>query len=318
MPQGADISYSAPLTTASVAYLQDKANFIAMKVFPRVSVDDEAGIYYIFDKGDMYRDTAEIVAPGVEFPDSDFDVSSGTFLCEEYAAKHKVPRRNRNRDKARATSDVTITEFVTQKCLIKYERQFASEFFTTSKWTGSTTGSDITPGTKWDAASSTPIEDVKLQARSIQAKTGFDPNILIVTPDVDGALKANADIRGSLGANERDVIPNSVMAILFEVDMYLVAKAVYNSAKKGATDVVGHIFGTADALLLYATPSPNLLVPSAGYSVVNQPHGGNEFGVRIEKYWDDKTKAWHFDGSILADPVQVCADCGVYFDGCMT
>ena len=67
-PTQSDLHVNAPLTNVIVAYMQDKAQFIADKVFPRVPVQKQSDMYWKYSKSDWRRTDAQKRAPGTESP----------------------------------------------------------------------------------------------------------------------------------------------------------------------------------------------------------------------------------------------------------
>jgi hypothetical protein len=160
-------------------------------------------------------------------------------------------------------------KFVTRKLLIKQERQGVADFFTTSIWTGSTTGGDITPTPKWDDPTSTPIEDVQAQQASILKKCGWLPNKfrmgfevyqkLVRHPDVIDLIKYGASPGAPAIANE------AALAKIFSVDEVVVSKSIYASNTEGDTAVYALTAGK-NALLEHLADSPGLYTMSSRYS----------------------------------------------------
>lgn len=286
MPRPSDVHNNKTLENISIAYLQEATNFVAPKVFPVVPVMKDSDTYYIFDGGDFLRDNMTDRAPSSPAAGTDYDMSTATYACKRYALKMPVDWNTKANQDGELVTDATVTKFLTQKAMIRFDKIFADNYFTSSKWTGSSTGSDLTASVKWNVSGSTPLADVETQRLSIRNKIGQEPNVMVVTPSVHAALKNNADILARLGANERGVPTEAIMAQLFEVEKYIVAKSVYNTAIKGASDSLSTIFGTDGVLLCYANQQPNILMPSAGYIFASKQFASNDWGL-IVRSWED-------------------------------
>jgi len=159
----------------------------------------------------------------------------------------------------------SATQYVTEKLLQKRDQVFAAAAFTTSVWTGSTSGGDITPGTLWSASGGTPIKDIQAQQDAVHAKTGRKPNVLLLGKDVYTALRDSDDILDRVKYSERGIVTTDLLASLFDVDEVIIAGSIVNSALEGATAVYAPVFDADDALLIYRPPNPGLLTPAAGY-----------------------------------------------------
>jgi hypothetical protein len=317
MPRPSDVHINTALENIIVAYLQNQSEFVAPLVFPIVPVDKESGIFFKFAIGDLLRDVAQERADATESMGIDWIPTQDTYSCKEYALHHDLGERTRANDDVGVTDDKARAMFLTHFNLIKLDRLFAANYFTTGIWTGSTTATDLTVGTKWDAASSTPVDDVLAQKESVKLKTGFEPNIMVVTPDTHRALKSNADITGRLAYTERKIVTRQDMANIFEVDKYVVANAVHN-ASASATPANAFIFGSQKALLAYAPASPSRYVPAGGYIFADKAFGGNEFGLRMWQYDIQTLRANRIEQSFMVDMKLVSAMCGAFWTKTLT
>jgi hypothetical protein len=215
-------------------------------------------------------------------------------------------------------SDRDATLYLTQQGLIRKEKEFVDNWFKTGIWTGSSTGSDITPGTKWDNAASTPVEDVQNEAVAMKKLTGHKPNKLIVGPEVHIAIKNHPDIRDRIKYVQKAILTADILAALFEVDEYIVAEATGNTAKEGQAASMSYLFGS-QALLCYANPTPSLMQPSAGYTFSwTGLLGGGAFGTRIKKFRMVHLESDRNEIDMAFDMKQVGADLGCFFTSVLT
>jgi hypothetical protein len=246
----------------SQAYLQDARMYIADKVFPVVPVSKQSDRYFIYTKGDWFRDQAQIRAPATESAGGGYGLdNTPTYYCPVYAYHKDVDDQVRSNSDDPLNADRDATMFVTERMLMSRERQAVNIFFTTSTWTGSSTGGDITPGTLWSAANSTPLED----------QTGKFPNRLVLGATVWKILKNHSEIIERIKYTQRGINTPEILASLiappgvndFQV---LVAAAIYNTAEEGATDSFTWIAPTKSAVLLYSPAEAGIQVPASGYN----------------------------------------------------
>lgn len=313
MPRPSDVHQNKTLENISIAYLQEQPRFVAPQVFPMLPVMKDSDVYYLFNTGDLLRDDMQSRAPSSKSAGVNYALSTDTYSCKRYAEHMAIDWNTRANQDGELVGDMAVTKILTQKALIRFERIFAANYFTTSKWTGSTTGTDLTASTKWNVAGSTPLADVEAQRLSILNKIGYKPNVLVVSSAVHSALKNNADILSRLGANERGVPTTAIMAQLFEVERYVVADTVYNSANKGATDVLAPIFGTDGALLCYSAPVPNIMTPSAGYIFASKQFASNDWGLIVRKWEDISITSDILEVEFKLDAKLVSANAGAFF-----
>lgn len=261
-----------PLTNMSVAYIQSEQAFIASKVFPTVPVSKKTDRYFIYLKEDWFRDDAQVRAPNTESAGGGYDLdNTPTYNCIVYAYHKDIDEQEEANADVPLNMERDATRFVTRKLLLRQEIQWVTDFFATSKWTGSSTAGDITPSILWDDPTSTPIEDVQAQALAILTGTGFDPNTfvlgfavyqkLIRHPDIIDLIKYGAGPGNPAIANE------SALAKIFSVERVLVSKSVKNTAQKtpGTSAFTGAMTAGKNALLCYVNPSPSIMEPSSGY-----------------------------------------------------
>lgn len=318
-PTASDVHVNRPLTEISVAYLQNLDAFIADKVFPALPVNKQSDRYFVYDKSYWYRAEAKKRAPGTESAGGGWKVdSTPSYYCDVWALHKDIDDQIRDNADEPLDMDRDATEYVTRQMLLRREKEFASHFFTTGIWTGSTTGSDITVGTKWDAASSDPVDDIEEQNESLVQKTGFKGNILVITSQVFRALKSNASILDRIKYTQRGIVTEDILASLFGVDKVLVARATNDLAAEGAASNMQFIFGTEGALLVYAAPRPSILQPSGGYIFNWKGFLGSVGGWRIKKFRMDALSSDRVESEAAYAMKLVAPDVGAFFSDVLT
>ena len=315
-PTASDVHVNAPLTAISIAFMQDQSGFIARKVFPTVPVNKQSDRYYRYDKKQWFRSDARMRAPGTESAGSGFTVDNTPTYYAGVRAVHKDVD-----DQIRANADSVInpdrdaTEFVTRDLMLEQEQQWASTYFTTGIWTGSTTGGDITPATLWDVGGSTPIEDLRAQKRAVHQKTGFMPNKMVIGPEVWDVLQDHPDFLERIKFTQTAIVAPSLLAAVLELDEILIANALEDVNQEGAAEDLQYIFGKR-CLLTYSAPRPSLLHPSAGYTFAwNGLFGANAAGMRMSRFRMEHLKSDRVEGEAAYDHKLVAAECGAFFDG---
>lgn len=312
MPRPSDVHQNKALENISVAYLQEQTAYVAMNVFPRVPVTKDSDAYFLFNDGDFLREGLQERAPSTQSAGLDYDLTTDTYSCKRFAAHMDVDWNTQANQDGELVTDRAIMGFLTQQALIKLERYWASKYFTTSVWTGSSTGTDIVIGKKWNTAGSTPVADVMAQKKSVKDKCGKKPNVMVVAENVHLALLNNNDILSRLSATERAVVTEAILAQLFGVDKYIVGEAVYNTAAKGAADSLSSILGVDGVLLAYAAPQPNIMIPSAGYVFASKQFASNDWGL-IARKWDmTEITSTRYEVEFKMDAKVVCATAGAF------
>lgn len=292
-----DVHVSAALTNVSVAFFQDEDNFVADKVFPMVPVVHQTDQYFVWSLADFMRDDAQLRSDATESAGTGMNLQTQSYAANVWALHKDIgPQVRANADPA-IDIDVTTTRMLMQKLLIKRDRTFTTKFLTTGLWTGTSTGSDIvgtaggTPGTGtpslWsDDANGDPFTDIETQQTAILQGTGFMPNKLVLGWKVYQALRKHPlvidRIKYTSQPDAKDITPQ-MLAAMFDVDEVVVSKAVYNSAAEGLASSMNFVVGS-NALLCYATKSPSLNEPTAGYTFAWQGFTGlNTLGIRANQ-----------------------------------
>lgn len=318
-PTRSDVHVNAPLTQISIAFLQDLSGFVARKAFPSLPVKKQSDRYYQYDKKQWFRSDAKIRAPGTESAGSGFTVdNTPSYYCDVRAVHKDVDDQIRDNADAVIDPDRDATEFVTRDLALEAELDWAATYFTTGIWTGSTTGADVTPGTKWDAASSTPIEDMRAQIRSVQAKTGFKANKAVIAPNVWDVLQDHPDFLDRIKYTQKGIVTTDLLANVLGLKEVLVAEAIADAADEGVTDNLGFIFSNS-VLLVYAAPRPSLLHPSAGYTFAwTGRFGANAAGMRIKRFRMEKLEADRVEGQSAYDHKLIAPECGAFLLNVLT
>ena len=270
-PQLNSVHVNRPLTNISQAYMQDASDYIADKIFPVVPVQKQSDRYFVYTKGDWFRDEAQQRAPGTQSSGSGYNLdNTPSYYAPVYAIHKDVDPQIRANSDVPLNADRDATLWTTHRIMLKREIIVASTVLATGTWVGSSTGGDITPSPQWDLANSTPLEDIEKQIWAIKQVTGKFPNRFVLGPRVWEVLKNHDEIVQRIKYTQRGITTPELLASLiappgvpdFQV---LVAAAVYNTGAEGAADNFQFIAPAKDALLLYAEPEPGIMVPSAGY-----------------------------------------------------
>lgn len=251
------------LTNVSTAYFQDPSAYIAGRVAPVVPVDAKTNKYFVFDKNDALREKAVQRGPGTESAGGGFRASTDSYTAEVFAWHVDLS------DQVRANADggFNLMRSAARQCtdaiLRQLEADWAATAFVQSVW-----GIDLTGTTnfvQWDAANSTPLEDIETQRLAIQSTTGRRPNTLVLGAQVYSKLKNHPDFVDRIRFVSDSVVTREIMARLFEIDRLFVAEAVQATNLEGETAAYGFMLGK-HAWLGYVAPSPAMEEPSAMYT----------------------------------------------------
>lgn len=312
-PTSADVHVDAILTNISVAYIQEQAAYVANKIFPTIPVEKQSDKYFIYTKGDWFRDEAQLRAPATESAGSGYTLSTATYSSQVYAFHKDVDDQVRANADAPLNPDRDATTFVTQRMLLRQEIQWASDFFTTGVW-----ANDVTPSNLWsDYTASDPIGDVETGKATMLNNTGYLPNTLVMGYDVFRQLRNHPDIVDRVKYTSAENVTEDILARFFGVDRILVARAIKNNGKEGASNSFASIYGK-NAALYYVAPTPGLLTPSAGYTFawrgVSDGMGAN---IGITRFRMPELRADRIEAQMAWDNKVIASDLGYFFSACV-
>jgi len=322
-PDVADVHVNALLTQISIAHYNEPTAYIADKVFPLIYVPKQSDIYPVYDRGYFFADegNAMLRAPGTKAARTGFKVDTdNTYLCKNWAIGFPIPDELRANTDAPFDMDRDGTRLVSELLLIRRERAWAAAFMAGSVWTGSSTGGDISVGTKWHDVTSDPIADVKAQSRAIHNNIGRRPNTLIMGRIVKDRLFDHPDIldriKGGATPGQVALTNLAILAGILDVEQILVGDAVYRSSAEGATLTLAAIMDD-DAALLYLPSKASLLAPAAGYTFVWESMvAGRGAPQYMLKYREGPEKQDVLEGHTWFDQVATEAKAGAFFSDC--
>lgn len=329
-PTVTDVHVSQALTNISTAYFQDNSVYVADKVFPMVPVQHQTDVYYVWTKGDFFRDEAQQRADASESAGTGVTLSTATYSAKVWALHQDIGTQIRGNADAAIDLDVVSTRHLMQKLMIRRDRIFMSTFMISTPWganvaTGATAASGAVPGTTntvyWDDdANSDPFTDIAFAQTTILQSTGYMPNRLLLSWNAFQALRKNPLIIDRIKYTTptfAGTITENLLAQAFDIEQVIVSKAVYNTAAEGVAASMSFVSGK-NALLVYAAPSPGLMQPTAGYTFGWAGFTGlNNLGIRAAQI----PLPWLGIGTIrnevdMAFDMQVVgADLGFFFSG---
>ena len=315
-PTAGDVHVNRPLTNFSQKYMQSEDSFIATRAFPNIPVLKQSDLFYEFDRNDFFRDDVELRADSAESAGSGFNISTTPYLANVWAYHKDVSDRQRANADEPVQPDRSATQFVTQKHLIRRERDWATNFFGTSIWTSE----DLT-AVAWEGAG-TPIEDIRLAQTTVHGLTGFRPNKMVVGRATWDALQDNDElltrITGGATAGQPAKVMKQLIAGILELDEIFVMDGVVNTAVEGAAGAVSFIGGD-QALVYYAPDSAGLEDVTAGCSFSwTGLLGSSANGMRIKRFRMENLEADRIEGQMAFAHQVIGADLGFFFSNTVT
>ena len=318
-PTAGDVHVNRPLTNFSQKWLQDDDAFVAMDAVPNLPVSNQSDLYYVFDRGDFYRDEAQERADGAESQGGSFNLSTDPYFARVYAFHKDVSDRQRANQDPGVQLDQSATQYVTHKMLIRRERVFQANVFAGSIWFNGTSAAVAGEAAKWTPGGTPtdPISQIRGAIRSVHQLTGYRANKMTIGRQGYDTLLDNDEILSRITGGSTTAQPARVMrqllAALFELDEIHVMDSVYNSAVEGATDSASFIGGD-NALVYYAPLSVSLEEPAAAVQFSWTGLLGNTAnGMRIKRFRMEARESDRIEGQMSFDMKVVSPEMGFFF-----
>ena len=323
LPTPTSVYIDRPLTNMSIAYNQDpKVAGFARRMFPVVQVPEKTGKYFTFPKAAWFRNEMQLRTPGAKPAEIGFTVSNDSFSCDQYGVAHVMPDEIKKSFQAQPDADFYASGLLSMKAMIRENVSFASEFMTTSVWSTDITGvssgeNDSTTIRQWNDSASDPIKWLKAAMRAVHKAIGRKANKIGMGAEVWDALSIHPDMVGSLPDSSPKIFTEADFEKMFGLPAggLVVMDAVYNTAAEGQTASMSYVAGK-HCLVCYASPSPAIAEPSAGYIMHYDEFGvgvAKDGAVAIERHRRDEEHADVFQAFTSFDLKATATDAGYFF-----
>ena len=298
-PDVGDVHTDAVLSGVSVMYKND--SLIADLILPVIPVKKESELYYKYTRN--WRLPEAKRAAGAEAAEVEWNVTTDTYSCEEYALKDLIPDRVRNNADKPLNMDVDTTENLTDLIHLLREKRVADIVFAGGNH-GTT--SALAGANRWDDyAGSDPIGNVRTAKDTVHASSGKMPNVMIVGKQVHTKLLDHPDVLERIKYTQKGLVTADLLATFFEVDKYLVGNALYDSSQSGGSESLAYVWGKSVALI-YAETSPGLKKVSYGYQFQSR-------GFRTKKWREEGRDGDFVESGEIRDEKVVSTACGYLY-----
>lgn len=325
-PAQSDLHINQPLTNVSVAWIQNKNEYIADKVFPKVPVQKQSDLYWKYSKSEWRRTDAAKRAPGTESKGVGYKVDTGTYFCHVYAVHKDIDDQVRANADSNFKLDAEATKFITGQLLLKRDIDWSSTFFKTGVWTTEYTGVSGTPSAgqfkQWNDDASDPINDISTHILNFRELNGFAPNVMVMGPHVLKALKNHPDIIDRIKYTQKGIVTKDLIATLFDVPRIEVTYAtkatvaeINDTADMDAAATYSFIHNSKGMLLAYSADSPSIQTPTAGYTFTwNGYTAGNSEGIRVKNFRMEHIASDRIEAEMTYDMRVIAPECGVWYN----
>lgn len=279
-------SFNPVLTTLFNGYFQDPAGFVGTRLAPLFRTAEASSTYPVFGKENYVNmPVLRQRAPSTPFQRSGLALSADQYAVKQYG--HETPVADEWRKKYARQIDADRAAISRNAATILYNHELRVKALFTSNAIAS-----ATPGTKWDAANSDPIGDVKAAVAVIELASGLRPNTISIPRAVADKLSLNAKIR-AVFPQYNGPITVDMLRTAFEIENLVIAGGKHNTANEGQAVAIDYLWGD-DVILAVAGAGQDLESPSAARTFlwdVAGESGGGDTGSFVETYRDDSIKS---------------------------
>jgi hypothetical protein len=196
-----------------------------------------------------------------------FDISDDSYACSERGLESPVDDSFRAVYQNQFDADMAAVARITRSITLDQELR-TKEKMDAAATAGAITVADA-PTIKWDAASCTPVKDVKKAKNAFAKRNGAEPTHLILPRSVAEALEETEDVRSRIrytgqveALNISTGTLQRVLAEVFGIANIFIAGGLRNTANEGQDLNIDYIWGK-DAFMAYcpggALDTPNFM-----------------------------------------------------------
>lgn len=268
------------LSNMALNYFQSASNYFARTIFPICPVRQSADNYYVFELEDLLRDGWQKKPAYGKVMPTVIGEHTETYAVEVFQmimGVDEIRETDVKRRQGPAFANNTRqkhTKTIAEQANIHLDVAFANSFFHEGAWKDVRSGTDETNPSddqfiKFSNDNSDPIDYVAGLKLEMLEKTGREPNRMAIGPEVYKALRKHPAILERVKFSGSTANPakvtERVLCELFEMERISVMKSIHNRAKMGKESDIGFIADPKAMLLAYATDTPSITEPSAGY-----------------------------------------------------
>lgn len=281
-----------------------QGNYVAERLFPRLP--QALSSVVLAKLGDeRFRRYNLRRAPGAATKRVNIKYDGQTYTVDQYAVEVPIPRELiRESDESRKLNvgnhlDVSKIAMTTANDILGLDYEIEVATLATSSGTyasGHVTA--LAGGTKWSAATGTPVTDIRAAAEVIRKKIGKRPNTLTLSADAFEAITTNAEVKGYLPNTNLGPATVDQLKTILNVPNINVGDAVWIDDTDTGADVWGN-----NAILAYVpsiggTASDiSLAEPGFGFTNVIEGHPFAE-----TPYFENGSKSWIYGATFERRP----------------
>lgn len=253
--------------------------YVAEKLFPRLpSAFSGVTLPKIGDAGQRKYELRR--APGAATKRVNIKYEGQVYTVNQYSVEVPIPREViRESDAAQRLMNVGRNLDVSRIAMVTASDILALDYEIECATLATTAGTyasghvqALTGGTKWSAATGTPVDDIEQAAETIRQKTGKRPNTLTLSAVAWKALRHNAQVRGYLPSTQQGPATIEQLKNILNLRDIVVGDAIWIGEDDVAADVWGNHAVLSYVPLIAANGDVSLAEPAFGFTNVIEGH----------------------------------------------
>lgn len=295
--------YDPVLTQLSREYKDP--NFIADKIFPEVSVAQEAGKIMTFGIEAFKQHTTNRSIRASSNRIMPEDITYTSYALEEHDIEIPLDWR----EASAALYDVRAYAARQVKRILQraLEVRTAAIAFAGASY-GASNKVTLAGTDQWTHASSNPIAVIEAGREALRASIGVYPNVMLLGAKAYAALKSNAKIESRLQYGWQQALTEDTLGKLFDIPTVIIGRGIQSTDAGVKTDIwadnclLAYVAGAGEAG--DQTIEPSFGEPSLGYTVRLQN------GLFADMYEENGGKVEIARATDVVSPFLVGADAG--------
>ena len=235
-------------------------------------------------------------APGTATKRMDIKYEGVTYAVKQYAVDVPIPRELlREADESRRLNvgnylDISRIAMTTASdiLLLNYEIEVATLATSAASYAPGHVMA-LAGGTKWSAATGTPVTDIRAAADVIRKKIGKRPNKLTLSADAFTAITMNAEVKTYLSSTKTGPATIEQLKTILNVADIVVGDAVWIDDSDTGKDVWGNNAVLAYVPKIGGTGSTDISLAEPGFGFTNVVEG-HPFAET--PYFEPGSKSW--------------------------
>jgi hypothetical protein len=282
------------------------AEYIFPKFMKDVYVTQDSGAYWVYTKDFRLEETLRANRTPANM--ATLSASTSTYVVHEHALKDVVSENDRDNSDLPGSLDVDTVEFLTDKILMRQEKECSDLLFTTGSWGNNSTLNTAT-SMAYNTTTSAPIQQVLSATSKILQASGKVANTIITNHDVFAALKENQNVYNRLAYTKDQILTEQILASLFDVEMFHVGRAVYETNQEGLASTSTNIW-PGDMLVAYFNGTPGIKKATAA-NMFRVKRKGTPY--RVKKWFEDDIEGDFIEVQTKMAPKLVATSCAYFY-----